>query len=586
MMLPDEKSVLGDFESSTVNFNGIETVFTRQGDDFFITTQNASRQIETYKVMYTFGYVPLQQYLLDIGDGKLQAFDVAWDSRSVADGGQRWLKLRENEDTRADNPFHWTRQSQNWNSQCAECHSTDVSKGYDPKAHSYQTSFSDINVGCESCHGAGKRHVELVKSGAQKNSTGIGFKTNLEETRTFLINIGKNIASGSGEYSSTQINACGGCHSRRQVIGKIDPAIDYHDQYRLRFLDEGLYHADGQIQDEVFVLGSFLQSKMHKAGVTCTNCHNAHTGVVKAKDNSLCTQCHLTERYDDTIHHHHDKMSQGAQCINCHMPATIYMEVDDRRDHSFSIPQPKQSTQLATPNACIRCHVTQNNRWASSTLEKWLAVQQDRYGVITDKGRRGDSSSLREMISEIENRQNAEIKRATLMTLAANIPSRATGETLLKHLKSESPLMRRAAAEASQFMPQQQRWTILKGLIGDPTASVRFEVARQLVGYAPNLQGADHAALKFLLEEYFKKLLLSQDTPAGQAQIADYKMSQKDIAGAISALKEAVEIEPGFVPALVNLADLYRAINDKAQARKTLEKAMAVAPGSAAVQHS
>ncbi|MCU7835343.1 MAG: hypothetical protein KZQ83_08820 [gamma proteobacterium symbiont of Taylorina sp.] len=130
--------------------------------------------------------------------------------------------------------------------------------------------------------------------------------TNLKQTRTF------------------HFNACGGCHSLRQIIGELDPAHDYHDQYVQRLLDDPLYHADGQIQEEVFVLGSFMQSKIYQAGVTCTNCHNAHTGKVKTQDNTLCSQCHKADHYDSPNHHHQKEKTEAALCVNCHMPATTY----------------------------------------------------------------------------------------------------------------------------------------------------------------------------------------------------------------------------------------------------------------------
>jgi len=233
MMPPETENVLGDFDDKEVVFDGVKTRFTTRNGDFFITTGNSKHEIQTYKVKYTFGYRPLQQYLIDIGDGKLQAFDIAWDSRPADEGGQHWFKLLPDEDTGVKTPLHWTKHLQNWNSRCAQCHSTSVSKGYDPIRHRYNTTFSEVNVACEACHGPGKKHVTLVQAGAYKKGLNSGFVTDMKLTRKFVFDARSAIAKPQGVVSSGQINACGGCHSRRQVIGRIDPGKDYHDQFML-----------------------------------------------------------------------------------------------------------------------------------------------------------------------------------------------------------------------------------------------------------------------------------------------------------------------------------------------------------------
>lgn len=586
MMLPSAENVLGDFNDLKVTFKEVTTHFTQTEKGYYITTQNTEKKQHTYKVEFTFGYTPLQQYLIDIGDGKLQAFDIAWDSRSSAEGGQRWFKLLPNEDTSTESPFHWSKQLQNWNSRCAQCHSTSLNKGFNPVERHYETTFTEVNVACESCHGAGKDHVNRVISGEYVKGVNTGFNTALEQTRKFIFEGNSPTAKPQGERTSAQINACGGCHSRRQVIGEINPANNYHDQYSLRLLDDPLYYADGQVQDEVFVLGSFLQSKMYTSGVTCSNCHNAHTGEVKAQDNSLCTQCHLTSKYNIEQHTHHKTDSPGAVCINCHMPATTYMEVDDRRDHSFSIPAPQHSAKLKNPNACSSCHKAQSSEWAFKAIESWGKQTPNYFGRINSKARKADVLALRPMISFINDERHSDLRRATLLLLTGNVPSKLTAETIQKQLTSDSELIRRAAVEASDFIPLQHRWMLLKPLITDPSASVRYVVAGQLAGYAQYVEGDDYKALRALFREYEQQLLLSQDMPAGQASIAIYALANGDSEGALTALNKALEIEPDFAPALLNLADLYRGMGDEVKTKETLERAIKVAPDSAAIQHS
>ena len=47
---------------------------------------------------------------------------------------------------------------------CSECHSTGVQKNYDANNDRFHTTWSEISVGCETCHGQGSRHVAWVKN--------------------------------------------------------------------------------------------------------------------------------------------------------------------------------------------------------------------------------------------------------------------------------------------------------------------------------------------------------------------------------------------------------------------------------------
>ncbi len=596
MLLPEEKNILGDFNDKVVTFNDVVTRFSSKNGHYFISTSNASNQLETYPIAYTFGYYPLQQYLIDIGDGKLQAFDIAWDSRDKKEGGQRWFKLLPNENTGHDSQFHWTRQLQNWNSRCAQCHSTGLQEGYDPLKHQYNTTYAEVNVACESCHGTGKLHVKLMKERKDKliseeaiKSLDSGFKTNLKQSRSFYFTEKDLIAQALGEKSDAQINACGGCHSLRQIIGELDPSYDYHDQYLQRLLDDPLYYADGQIQEEVFVLGSFMQSKMYQAGVTCTNCHNAHTGEVKAKDNTLCAQCHKADHYDSPEHHHHQENSEAALCISCHMPATTYMEVDDRRDHAFQVPNPAQSFLSGSPDVCNTCHKARTSEWAATAINQWYEHSKrtgDGYASINAKSRNGDILALVNSVKYINTENNPPIRQATVLSQTGNIPSRLTMETLIKHLSSDNALLRRGAASASRAIPLQLRWKLLKNHLSDPSASVRYEVANQLSAYNSFAEGEDKKALEKLLQEYKQQLLRVQDMPAGQMQLSTLALNQGDVDGAKIALDNALEIEPNFVPALLNLADLLRRMGDDQQTRKYLERAVNIDPDMGAAQHA
>ena len=119
-----------------------------------------------YRIDYTFGVYPLQQYLVAFPGGRFQALPLAWDARPKDQGGQRWFHLYPDEKIAHDDELHWTGINQNWNWMCADCHSTNLVRGYDLKTDSYHTTWSALNVSCEACHGPGSGHVAWAKAGA------------------------------------------------------------------------------------------------------------------------------------------------------------------------------------------------------------------------------------------------------------------------------------------------------------------------------------------------------------------------------------------------------------------------------------
>ena len=333
-------TVLGDFNDQRFERNGITSRMFRRGDEFFVETEGPTGQTEVFRVKYALGVRPLQQYMVELPGGRVQVLRISWDSTKNV-----WFYVPPpdvvEEKLEPGDPLHWTGAGQNWNHTCADCHSTDLHKAFDLSTESYHTSYAEIDVSCESCHGPGSLHVELAEA-----------KSLFWDRR-----IGYGLAQLKGKDAKPQLDACARCHSRRQQLKEDYVAgSELLDHYEPSLLHEGLYHSDGQILDEVYVYGSFLQSKMHREGVRCTDCHDPHTTELKFPGNRLCSQCHLPGKYDVPAHHHHPVDSPGASCVECHMPETTYMVVDPRRDHSIRVPRPDLSVELGTPNACNRCH--------------------------------------------------------------------------------------------------------------------------------------------------------------------------------------------------------------------------------------
>jgi tetratricopeptide (TPR) repeat protein len=589
-MLPaTTESVLGDFSGVTVQFH--EEVFRlfTEDDRFWVETNYVETDgvetdgVETdgennkqrLEVKYTFGHRPLQQYLVELAGGRLQALNLSWDSRTTEDGGNRWFHLQD--EMSADSPFRWSRHLQNWNGRCAECHSTNLEKGFNTETLTYETTFSEVNVACEACHGPGASHVKSAIAGND-----LVPMTTAAATLTWQFGEGRTIASPTGDASAESLNMCGGCHSRRTIIGDISPAKPFDDQYQLALLDQGLYHADGQIQDEVFVLGSFLQSKMHGKGVTCMNCHNAHTGKVLFEDNRLCAQCHNPTTFDVSSHLRHEKNTSGAICVDCHMPETTYMKIDPRRDHRFGIPNPALSARLDVPNACNSCHSDESPAWAEAAIAKDVA--DDGYADLNARVRSLDLFAAPDALRYIGNVEHAPIKRATLL---ANLPlSQASVGAAVQYLQDDSELLRVAAVQLLNAAPAAIRVATLPVLANDVSRAVRRAAGRALIDVLADVSEQDTGRVTALVDDYRASLAPSEDMPSTQTALAQLQASQGEMELARQSLGRAIQIEPHYVPALLNLADMYRGDADEAQARALLKRAIEVAPDSGAVNHS
>ncbi|HAK52597.1 MAG TPA: hypothetical protein DCM54_11955 [Gammaproteobacteria bacterium] len=584
MQVADQSTVLGNFDNQTLIFHGITSRLFLEDDVYYINTLGKDGTHQNFEILNTFGFYPLQQYIVATEKGRLQMLNIAWDSRPYNDGGQRWFHLQPDEDISPEHPFFWANHFANWNSRCASCHSTNLEKNYDGQSKSYQTTFSEVNVACESCHGPAGNHVALAFDGFP--DADIGFTTSSVKPLSWVFDKTSPIAQPKGEVSNREIDMCGGCHSRRMAIDEVAPVTDYFEHHMLETLGQGLYFPDGQIQDEVFVLGSFLQSKMHQAGVTCSNCHNPHTGKTKAEDNSLCAQCHQLQTYGSPEHHHHESDSEGAQCVNCHMPARTYMQVDDRRDHSFVVPNPTVSGTTGSPDPCLGCHSDQSSDWSLSVQREWGNKQEEHWAISHDQARRMDITSVPALADYIQDSELSGLVRATLLEQLGTFSSPEASDVVISTLTDANHLVRRAAVSSLQSTEADLRWRILAPMLRDQTRSVRLEVVRVLAPIVMDLTAKQRKTMDGGIQEYREAISLRRDTPSGQLALASLEFNLGNRGAALNAYQQALEIEPNFVPALINLADFYRGGGQESRAKSLLLRALRTAPDSAAVNHS
>lgn len=591
MQLPTSDTVLGDFNNATFTYNGITSTFSKRDEKFYVSTDGEDGKLTEFPVAYVFGVDPLQQYLLPLSRGRWQALSIAWDARPANLGGQRWYHLYPDEKVDFKDPLHWTGPYQNWNTRCAECHSTDLQKNYDGGTRTFSTHFKEIDVSCEACHGPGQNHIELAGAGKLEGKTQSGFPTALSQRGDWSYSEHSSIASRSTPLNTrAQIDSCGRCHARRGTLGDYHYGADLLDTHRLSMPQSPTYFHDGQILDEVYVYGSFVQSKMHQAGVVCSNCHEPHSLKLRAQKNGVCAQCHKPDVYDSEEHHHHSTGSTGAECANCHMPETTYMGVDPRRDHSLRIPRPDLSIVMGTPNACNQCHLDKDPAWSLEALRAWGVSFRDtsthpaRSFLRADAGDTRSLPSLAQLAADVS---VAPIWRANAMEALGNFGGRDALQTATQLLYSEDSLLRVSTVRAIQFLPLHQRFQLLQPLMDDEITSVRMEVATSLVGVPLDQVKPQQAqALLKLFREYLDIQKQHLDMPGVQLQLGIFYSGRGDLPSAEAAYREAIYLNPQLIPALLNLADLLRSQSRDEEARDILHTALKAVPEHGATLHA
>ncbi len=592
------ETVLGDFNNVTFTNYGVTSRFFRSGDDFYVHTEGPGGVMQDYKISYTFGIRPLQQYLIAFPDGAYQCLPIAWDTRPESEGGQRWFHLYPDEKIAHDDILFWTRTTQNWNYMCSECHSTNLRKNYDYETKSYNTVWDEIDVSCESCHGPGSLHVEWANRVEQGSSPDIypdmGLVVRLKDTdnATWVFDPDSTTARRSVPRKSDEVvQMCARCHSRRAVTTE-----DYYhggsllDTHWPSLLEEGLYFADGQIQDEVYVYGSFLQSKMYTAGVVCKDCHEPHSGKVYVDGNALCYRCHMAPAYGGRSHHFHDPADEGASCMECHMPERTYMVVDPRRDHSIRIPRPDLSDQLGTPNACNKCHDDESNQWAADFLEEWYGedlLNTKHYGETFWAGRQSYPEALPELISLAREKSVAPMVRATAISLLNNYSDPSIINLVETTIQDKDPLIRYATLEVAQNISDQSAVNLIINCLDDTTKLVRIYASNALTRFnLDNIPSTKKRLYEKSLDEYTASLMINADHPGTHLNFGNLHLNQGNLEKAEASYLEAIEIEPGLVTAYINLADLYRRTGRDEEGENILQSALTKYPDLAAVNYS
>jgi predicted CXXCH cytochrome family protein len=598
-MQPASRSgaVLAPFQGESFTTAGVTSTFHQDKGRFVVRTDGADGKLRDFEVTQVLGTWPLQQYLAPMPDGSLHALDLAWDARARTAGGQRWMQLPTGASPgqpRAD--WHWTGSRMNANFMCIECHVTDYRKNFDAVSRRYASRWSEGNVGCEACHGAGSGHVDWARAlgtGRERlDDLRKGLALSFDERRgvSWSIDPSTGNARRSGPVVSVhkEVEVCARCHSHRSRLGdEAGPSGPLMDTFLPSLAEPGLYWPDGQMRAEVYNYGSFLQSRMHGQGVTCSNCHDPHTSKLRAPGNAVCFQCHAPAKYEAKTHHFHPLGSAGAQCVSCHMPTTTYMSVDPRHDHFIRVPQPELSQSIGTPDACTQCHQDKPRSWVVEWSRRWYPHLKERraplasaLSALSDD----DIRAVRKLADVIEDSRESAFARASALQAFPADAGPSWWAKAARTLRDDSPLVRRAAVHALREADgnAQVRW--LSPLLDDPVRAVRIEAARSLAPLRDAVPDRQH--LDAALADYERSQHYNADLPESYENLGTLWMDLGAWPRAETALKQAVLLAPRSATAKLNLADFYRSTGREAQCERAIREVLMREPNHAAALHA
>lgn len=575
-------TVLGDFSGVHYRDDSNDVLFTRDERGYRVEAEGPDGARASFDVPYVFGVDPLQQVLLPGPRGRLQALSVAWDVHA-----KRWYTLNPGDHIDWRDPLHWTRAPYNWNFSCAECHATGLLRGYDVASDTYATTWKRLDVGCQACHGPAEKHLAWALGDESGAGSGRGFDAPL----------------GASGTSTREVEACARCHARRSPLGDgFDHRNRFLDDYLPALLTAGLYHADGQLLDEVYEYGSFLQSKMHARGLRCSDCHDPHSLRLVREGNNLCTGCHsptpaarahvdvstlVRKNYDSSEHHHHAPGTPGSQCVDCHMTSRTYMGVDERRDHGFRVPRPDLASLTGAPDACTGCHAGKDAAWAAGEIARWTGKKEPpaHFGVALQAartGRKGAADALLALAASDE----PPIVRATALGELRRYPSRAALEAFVRGLGDRDGLVRIAALGGLELLPPAERAPLAAPLAADPLRAVRTEAASLVMDVDPATLGAQAEAMRKATAEFADIQRGLADRPEGHLNLARLLVAQEKSAEAERELRTGLRIDPLHVQCIVNLADLVRSTKGEAEAEGVLRDGLGRVPDAAPLHHA
>jgi len=512
-------------------------------------------------------------FLTPLERGRLQVLPVGYDVRrkewfDVAGSAMRHLGRQ------PDEPLHWSESPYTFNTACFSCHVSQLTNNYQVKTDTYQTTWAEPGINCETCHGPGAEHIRVARQTPKGRP--------LEDLKL----------AGLRKIPSEPMNSlCGACHARIYPLkGSFLPGDRFFDDFGLAALEQADFYPDGRDLGENFTFTSWRLNPCVKSGqLDCVKCHTSsgRNRFPGEKGDAACLPCHQEKVNNAAAHSHHQAGTEGARCIACHMPMTEFARMR-RSDHSFRPPMPAATLACGSPNACNLCHTNQTAAWADRQVRQWhrrdyQAPTLLRAGWIA-AARKRDWSRLPEMVHYLAGPGREEIWAASLLQLLGGCEEEAKWDGVKPCLEDPSPLVRAAAAQVlgqglrAEFIP------LLAAAAGDDFRLVRLRAAAALAGVPQEMiASASQAAVGKATDELLASFLARPDDAASYYNLGNFRLERHEYEAAIEAFTTATRLQPRDIAPLVNISMAYNLTGQNPKAEASLRQALRLDPANAAI---
>ena len=527
-------------------------------------------------IVHVMGGKNVYYFLTPMERGRLQTLPVAYDVRTSEWFDTAASGVRHFPGAGTDAPVHWTDPMYTFNTSCHGCHVSQLATNYDLKSDTYQTTWAEPGINCESCHGPAQEHVRVCRAApdGQKPQD-----LKIISTRSF---------------TPEQTNSmCGSCHAKMSpVSASFRPGERYFDHFDLTTLEHPDFYPDGRDLGENYTMTTWRMSPCVKSGkLDCVHCHTS-SGRYRFKDaaspNAACLPCHRERVEDAAAHTRHKADSAGNRCIACHMPMTDFARMA-RSDHSMRPPAPAASLAFKSPNACNLCHKDKDATWADQQVRQWHPRDYQNQilaqGSLIDSARRGNWSRLRDILAYIGSKDRDEVFATSLIRLLHSCESQAKWPAVMKALREDpSPLVRAAAAQSLDGYVSPEALKTLAKAASDEYLLVRVRAAASLAAIPIEQLPTEHQpAVKRATAELLEALGARPDDYTSHYNLGNYYMQQGDNDKALAFYLNAIRLRPDFVPPHVNIAFVYNSKGDNSRAEASLRRAIALDPNNPVV---
>jgi tetratricopeptide (TPR) repeat protein len=448
-----------------------------------------------------------------------------------------------------------------------------LSTNYDPKTDTYDTTWAEPGINCETCHGPSVEHNKIAKSTPKGEP--------LPELR---------IIRTKPMTKEQRNDLCSGCHAKASPLTiEYKPEDRFFDHFDLVTLEDPDYYPDGRDLGENYTLTSWRMSPCAKSGkIDCIHCHTSsgRYRFNKEKFNDACMPCHEDKVKNPIEHTHHTAESEGSKCISCHMPMTAFARMN-RSDHSILPPTPSATIAYKSPNACNLCHNDKDAQWADKYVRQWRSRDYQapllKRSALIDAARKRDWSRLAEMLAYLSDPKRDEVFATSLIRLMRQSQDERITTALLATIKDPSPLVRAASADALSLRLTPEGLQTLIEATGDESRLVRVRAAAGLAGFPlEQLSGDLKTRVEKANKEYLDFIMARPDQWTSHYNMGNYQLSRRELKEAVASYQKALKLEPQAVMVMVNSSIAYAQMGENSKAEKSLQEALKIAPDNAA----